>query len=664
MIERMAKVEILGLKDVSLDAIDIIQDQGTLHIEDLSEKMGELGHKRMTPMELDPNSAEHETRLGELRGKVGDMIRELQPETEEICVEDVQEAYGNIWSENADVLISRIERFLRDVERDTSEVVEKRSDLTLELARLEKYIPIMQKIQPLAERVAGSSDMASIALIIERRYKAILNYLNEEIGKLTGGESEVVASDVDDESTAALIVFNRRYLKQVHDFLAVQDVNQVRLPSDLARKPIDEAVAEVRVRMAELPVEIEALDAQLESAKEKYSVKLIAARNAILDRIEAIEVMPKFGQTEQVFFISGWLPEDKVEDMEEALSGKLGNKVNVAVVDIRDEEELEETPVTLSNKPFVRYFEAIYLLSKYPKYGTIDPTIIFAIFFPFFVGLMVGDIGYGICMMIIGWVVHRKLSEKPFFNMIGYMLTVAGAWTVVFGILYLEFFGDLIEVVLHHYHVSMPLLGHEGATWVFPIIRIEAFEFMLLLCCGLGFLHIAIGLVIGVINGFREHDRRHIMEKAGTLMVLTGFVLAIAKVIFSWWPMPVAVFGGVMLLVGIVLAAKGAGMGGLIESIVGAGNILSYSRLIAIGLASVIMAQVANDISRELWGGVFGIIMGVLLAVLLHSLNIVIASFSPSIHSLRLHLVECFGKFFEPAKYKYEPFKKTTGGEQ
>ena len=93
----------------------------------------------------------------------------------------------------------------------------------------------------------------------------------------------------------------------------------------------------------------------------------------------------------------------------------------------------------------------------------------------------------------------------------------------------------------------------------------------------------------------------------------------------------------------------------------GAGNILSYSRLIAIGLASVIMAEVANDLAGQMWGGVFGITMGLLIAIILHSLNIVIACFSPSIHSLRLHLVESFGKFFEPAKYKYEPFKKTGG---
>jgi V/A-type H+-transporting ATPase subunit I len=668
MIERMAKVEILGLKDIALDAIDVIHELGSLHIEDLSERIGQMESKRVTRMEMDPKFADHEATLNNLRSKVGDMIRELAPEVDELSQEDIQREYKAVWSENVETMISRIEKMLAEVERDTRDPVERKADLMVELSRLEKYAPIMSKVQPLAERVARMEDMASIALIIERKYKAILNYLNEEISKITDGQCEVVASDVDDESTAALIVFNRRYLKQVHDFLAVQDVNQVRLPSDLARKPIDEAVGEVRARIAQIPGELDQIDAALSKVTGKYSVQLIAARNAIHDRLEAMDAVPKFGQTDQVFIISGWLPEVQVEPMEKALADKFGTRVILTVTDIREEHDQDEAPVALHNNPFTRYFEIIYMLSKYPRYGTVDPTMVFAIFFPIFFGLMVGDIGYGIIIMIAGWIVHRKYSQKPMINMIGFVLTVGGAWTIFFGMIYLEFFGDWmyrwLGLLNSEGELEKYLLGTQNSIFKYPVDRVEGFTFMLAVCLIIGWIHMGVGLIIGIVNGRREGNYKHSIEKGGLFAVLTGAMMIIAKFGMSWWPAWVAGIGALLVIGGIAMAAFGAGFGGAIEGVVGMGNLFSYARLIAIGLASVIMANMANKLAIEqAKNGIIGIFVGVLVFVLLTALNLVIGVFSPSIHGLRLHLVESFGKFFEPAKVRYEPFKK-TGGEE
>lgn len=667
MIERMAKVEILGLKDISLDAIDVIHDLGTLHIEDLTERIGRMEGKRVSRMEMDPKSADHEATLNNMRARVGDMIRELSPDVDELSQKEIQREYKALWSDNVETMIRRIQQAANQIEKDTRDPVERKADLMVELSRLEKYAPIMSKVQPLAERVARMQDMASIALIIERKYKAILNYLNEEISKITNGECEVVASDVDDESTAALIVFNRRFLKQVHEFLAVQDVNQVRLPSDLARKPIDEAVGEVRARISQIPAELEEIDRRLNEVTGKYSVQLIAARNAIHDRLEAMDAVPKFGQTEQVFIISGWLPADRVGEMEKALTDRFGSKVVLTVVEIHEHEEVEETPVALHNSAFVKYFEILYMLSKYPRYGTIDPTVVFAIFFPMFFGLMVGDIGYGLIIMVAGWIVHRKFASKPFVNMIGFALTVGGAWAIFFGLLYLEGFGDLLIRALGRVDESGEIeyiIGSKDTIIRYPMDRLEGFTLFFGITIIVGFIHIGIGLIIGIINAMRENNRKHAMEKAGLLMVLTGFMLALGKFAFGWWPVFLVVVGVLMVLAGVVVAGIGGGMGGVVESLVGVGNIFSYARLIAIGLASVIMAHVANSLFSDLSkGGWIGITVGIVVFILLHGLNLVIATFSPSIHSLRLHLVESFGKFFEPAKYRYEPFRK-TGGEE
>ncbi|MDD5748743.1 MAG: V-type ATPase 116kDa subunit family protein [Actinomycetota bacterium] len=668
MIERMAKVEILGLKDVSLEAIDLIHELGTLHIEDLSEKITQWETHHVSKMEMDSRASENQARLKQLRDKVAEVLRELKGDIDQIPKEEIEREYELLWSDNIQVMTSSIERLLSEVERSTREPVERRDDLMVELSRLEKYAPIIAKVQPLVQRAAQMEDTASIALIIERKYKAILNYLNEEISKITKGECEIISADVDEESTAALVVFGRHYLKAVHEFLAVQDVNQVRLPADIARVPIDEAVTRTRARIAEIPKELEEIEAKLSDLTQRYTTKLVAARNAIHDRLETMETLPKFGQTDQVFVISGWLPEEEVKPMEEALLQKFGNKVVMTVTDIREEREEEETPVMLRNNPYVRHFELIYMLSKYPKYGTIDPTFIFAIFFPIFFGLMLGDIGYGIIVTILGLFVYKKWKDKPWANMGGYILAVSGGWTIFFGVIYLEFFGNILLKALGRvYEVNgvekiKYFLGTEKSILKYPIDRLEAFALMFAISLVLGLVHMGIGLVIGIINGIREGNKKHAMEKGGLLMILMGALMVVAEFGLSWWPMFLTIVGGILFVAGLVMAALGGGAGGLVEGFIAWGNLFSYVRLYAIGLASVIMAVVANQLASDMGkSGIAGLIVGILIFILLHALNIVIGMFSPSIHSLRLHLVESFGKFFEPAKFEYKPFRKTGG---
>jgi V/A-type H+-transporting ATPase subunit I len=127
-------------------------------------------------------------------------------------------------------------------------------------------------------------------------------------------------------------------------------------------------------------------------------------------------------------------------------------------------------------------------------------------------------------------------------------------------------------------------------------------------------------------------------------------VAMLAKVVPAF-----AVYPAVILIIlALPLILMGAGVFGTIEVMSTVGNILSYSRLMAIGMASVILAMVANRLS-----GAFAFaIIGIIVALLLHALNIVLAMFSPSIHAVRLHLVEFFSKFYEGGGMPYKPFKR------
>jgi V/A-type H+-transporting ATPase subunit I len=176
---------------------------------------------------------------------------------------------------------------------------------------------------------------------------------------------------------------------------------------------------------------------------------------------------------------------------------------------------------------------------------------------------------------------------------------------------------------------------------------------MLIFAIAIGVIHVFLGLIIGIINEVTRRNKKHLSEKVGMLLALSGLITIIflaLEMIPAWMLYPTII----IVIVALVLIIYGAGAMGPLEIMSSVGNILSYARLMAIGLASVILAFVANKLGEAMEI----LALGILIAVLLHALNIVLAMFSPSIHSVRLHLVEFFSKFYQGGGIVYKPFKR------
>ena len=149
--------------------------------------------------------------------------------------------YQRLWQLKPDELAVEVSETIEDVEEKTADLAQLHTSAEGEIALLARYEPILGKIQPLAKQIVVTGAFDSVALLVERRYKAGLEHLQTELDRLTNSQSEIISTDIDENTTAAIVVYSRQYAEPVHKFLAMENVNQIRLPQDFQDMPMDVA---------------------------------------------------------------------------------------------------------------------------------------------------------------------------------------------------------------------------------------------------------------------------------------------------------------------------------------------------------------------------------------------------------------------------------------
>ncbi len=628
---QMVPIEVIGMKADLLRYVDALRALGCVHIDSINEMPEILAR----PLTLDSQVFRAQEDLGMLSARTDGLTEVLRCYSGSHSLSSDQTVNRNLDAlrEGLNMLLPRVQGLSRQ-----------RDELEGELASLPLYESTLRKLLPLVPASAHAPDNTVVGVLVNRANIAILDMVGKQAVERTQGAASVISSEVDESTQAMLIVLPKKFEKEIEGILGQSDVSRLRLPAGLGSGLPDALLGTIHRRMREIPVELKQIEAQLSQLAADWCGRLAAWKTMLDEELEGYQVLSRFGETEMTFVLTGWVPRTDFETVEARLNAVGEGAVMVRVLPLTPAMQ-DRAPVVLHNPAPSRPFEGLVRMLEIPRYNHLDPTVLMSIFMPVFFGLMLGDIGYGAILLVGSLLALRKFG-KGLLRDITIVIAMGSAWAIVFGVLFGELFGTLGEKVGLH-----PLwIGREDPDDVISY---------LILTVAIGAGHVTLGLILGVWEAIRDRSKSHLLERGGMLVGLIGTFLLVG-VLTDKLPDGLMTPSVAGIITGIVMLSASLGYIGIaigwIEFIGLIGNVLSYLRLAAIGLASVYLAMVANEIA----GMVGSVVVGLIIALLIHAFNLVLGAFSPTIHSLRLHYVEFFRKFYEGGGRAYEPFHGHT----
>jgi len=639
MLQRMKRIQVIGPRQELSRVVDLLYNSGTIHLESACEEVP-ASEINLTPVKMDAVQT-----VADVLGRIQAIFSTLPTIADDPGRQAAIRA--ELGTKSYDEIVLRAKDVVRELETTTQNLAARKSELALAVVALDRYSKVLSIIQPVEKELPTLEGFEVTILLIQKEHAGVIDIIRKEIGAITRNHFEMTSTPVDDETLATIMVFPKKYDEDVHSFIYSVNVNEVRLPKEYTGRPFFEMFALIEEQKVKNTGEIATIETRLLNLSSVWYQELVVLQKQLEDINGEVGSYTKFGLSNYTFVIMGWIPSKHLKKTRDAVQEKFGGRAVIRELGVT-EGDMKLAPVWYDNPSWVKPFEFIMKLAATPKYREVDPSPILAIFFPLFFGLMVGDIGYGLVILALGLFVRKKFADIPFAQSMSGILILSSIPTIVFGYFYGEFFGNLGEHMgwLHPAEIL-------GITWN----RAEAIIPMLILAISIGVVHVFLGLSLGIRNAIILKSRKHLAERSGMLLMISGIIVLLVAT--AGLLPPVMTYAAAALMVaGLPLILYGAGAFGAIEVMSTVGNILSYARLMAIGMASVILAIVANELA-----GAIGIaVVGIIVAVLLHTLNIALAMFSPSIHSIRLHLVEFFSKFYEGGGVTYRPFARAPAG--
>jgi V/A-type H+-transporting ATPase subunit I len=621
----MSKIEIVGPRDRLLSVLGTVRQSGVLQIDaGLKESIEPGVEAALRPQMLDGRVLAERLFLEDLKLNI-DRLLELLPKV------PTRESY--LSPERAVNAIASLVKKHLDTREEQSR---RRGALQGQIRDLSRYEVFLATVESLTPREAETGGLDVIA--VEVRDPEALEHLTKVAGRMLLG-ADVRTARTEDGGYIGLLTTEKELSGKLKESLRHNEIPEVSLPPFLEGLSLSEKIAAVRARHEELKEEVAAIDTDEQAFARSWRGTYERTARWIEERLSLMESAASLYETENCFVLFGWIPTAELEGLRKGLAEAYENTVVVEEKEIL-KHDLDRVPVALRNPSYFQPFELLVGLLPLPRYTSFDPTPFIGIFFPLFFGMILGDVAYGIVLLLaaLGLIVLAK--EKKIAQQAGRILFVAALYTIVFGFLYGECLGDFGVEIL-----GLPHGCVDRRTSIMP---------MLYFAVAVGAGHVVVGMVLGFLSALRGERTREAVSRLVSIIL----ILCIIGILASYFAPVAALARKPLIVVSLIAAPVLLVTGGLLapfELLKYLGNIISYARIMAVGLTSVLLAYVANNLA----GAAGSIWVGAAVAVLLHTFNILLGVFAPTLHALRLHYVEFFSKFVEPGGKQFKPFKRT-----
>ncbi|MGB8935796.1 MAG: V-type ATP synthase subunit I [Candidatus Nitrosopolaris sp.] len=648
----MTRIAAIGLKRNKQVIVSILHDLGTVQLEPLSKDAAAmLSNGREGDPYREVILSDQLLRMRALKAALPPSTvvqRHHFKSTEELLNEargiDIDEKVGHLERQREDLLTQ-----LKDTENN------------LRLVEEFSFFPEDLRILHLSSAHSyfgrgASEKFAGFKKAIEERKKEVLLYYKEE-----------------KETTHFVLVIMPNFPTQVLASLVQSHGITLEPVPNLSGKPSD-IIQVQKNQKSEISKKLQSINEQLLEISKKYYSTIVSIQEQLEIENKMLEITDNFGLSADTFALEGWAPKSKIIEI-----GKIFDRhtTNTTLYLLKT---AERPPTLLANPRKFRVFESFVRFYSMPSGDEFDPTLIFGLLFPAFYGMMLGDVGYGLVILLVSmWVIRRvergkrnlTIMPKPlrkFAMMIvrpSQMVKLAKAIipgaiiAIILGFMFNLYFGFHINGYLFHYAQGLHYFPTNG-TFLDPV-GTSGLKKLLLFSGYLGLGMVSFGLILGIINSLREGQKRHAIGKVGWLLFGWGIVLIGLALLHHnhinpvRHPLGMLYFG--IVLAGIGLMFYGEGVRAVMELPSIISHILSYTRIVGILLASVILASVIDFIFiRTLHHTLPYIVLGIMIFFIGHIFNIILGVFEPGIQGARLLYVEFFSKFYHGNGKPFRPF--------